>query len=181
MNYKEKTAAMRAALKAAGFNSKAVSVSHRSSGYSDAWNVTIRQQGISKRQIEDIVYQFEYIRWDEHCQEILEGCNDFVFVDKTAAAEGGEEFREAVQAAVDFHHSPEHEDGCGRNIAGTDWVLFYDSGFHRFDLWNSNEAADYSVRDVHGINDWQDVAESISKIIYARNLDIEYLNKKKLA
>ena len=76
----EKTTAIRAALKKAGFNARQVSVKHQCGGYSSAFYVTIRNAEIKKADIEKIVNPFKSVDYDEHTGEVLAGGNDFVFV-----------------------------------------------------------------------------------------------------
>ena len=58
---------MNDALKKAGFNRR---------------QVTVHDPKVSLLQIEEIVDEFESIRYDEYCGEILEGCNNYVNVDR---------------------------------------------------------------------------------------------------
>ena len=73
---------MNDALKKAGFNRRQVTVRHRRALYDDDYRIKVRDPKVSLLQIEEIVGEFESIRYDEYCGEILEGCNNYVFVDR---------------------------------------------------------------------------------------------------
>ena len=73
---------MNEALKKAGFNRRQVTVRHRRALYDDDYRIKVRDPNVSLLQIEEIVGEFESIRYDEYSGEILEGCNNYVFVDR---------------------------------------------------------------------------------------------------
>ena len=73
---------MNVALKKAGFNRRQVTVRHRRALYDDDYRIKVHDPNVSLLQIEEIVGRFESIRRDEYCGEILEGCNNYVFVDR---------------------------------------------------------------------------------------------------
>ena len=73
---------MNDALKKAGFNRRQVTVRHRRSLYDDDYRIKIRDPKVSLLQIEEIVGEFESIRYDEYSGEILEGCNNYVSVSR---------------------------------------------------------------------------------------------------
>ena len=73
---------MNVALKKAGFNRRQVTVRHRRALYDDDYRIKVHDPKVSLLQIEEIVGRFESIRYDEYCGEILEGCNNYVFVDR---------------------------------------------------------------------------------------------------
>ena len=73
---------MNEALKKAGFNRRQVTVRHRRALYDDDYRIKVRDPKVSLLQIEEIVGEFESIRYDEYSGEILEGCNNYVFVDR---------------------------------------------------------------------------------------------------
>ncbi len=79
-------------LKANGINSKQVSISVRDSRYDTSIYATIRDITLKQSDIEKIVNTHESIRWDDHCQEILQGCNTFCTVQYDHAAM--EQYRE---------------------------------------------------------------------------------------
>lgn len=174
MTYKEKTLAIRAELKKNGFNSRRVSVSHRGCGYSDAWHITVRDPEVSVLQVETIVNQFEYIRWDDYAMEILEGCNDYIIVqrDYDKPVDGGA-FRSGVAKA--FEELEHCGDGCGVRVDGCGWVLFNDCG--RIKGWLTDEAAagvEYSRRHFEAYRDIDHVCRTIKEC----ELDRAYLQSK---
>ena len=73
---------MNDALKKAGFNRRQVTVRHRRALYDDDYRIKVHDPEVSLLQIENIVGEFESIRYDEYCGEILEGCNNYVNVDR---------------------------------------------------------------------------------------------------
>ncbi len=73
---------MNDALKKAGFNRRQVTVRHRRALYDDDYRIKVRDPNVSLLQVEEIVGEFESIRSDEYSGEILEGCNNYVFVDR---------------------------------------------------------------------------------------------------
>ena len=73
---------MNDALKKAGFNRRQVTVRHCRALYDDDYRIKVRDPKVSLLQIEEIVGEFESIRYDEYSGEILEGCNNYVFVDR---------------------------------------------------------------------------------------------------
>ena len=73
---------MNDALKKAGFNRRQVTVRHRRALYDDDYRIKVRDPKVSLLQIEEIVGEFESIRYDEYSGEILEGCNNYVFVSR---------------------------------------------------------------------------------------------------
>jgi|GEM_PF-2842277 len=73
---------MNEALKKAGFSRRQVTVRHRRALYDDAYRVMVHDPKVSLLQIEEITGEFEVIRYDEYCGEILAGGNNFVNVDR---------------------------------------------------------------------------------------------------
>ena len=73
---------MNDALKKAGFNRRQVTVRHWRALYDDDYRNKVHDPKVSLLQIEDIVGEFESIRYDEYSGEILEGCNNYVNVDR---------------------------------------------------------------------------------------------------
>ena len=63
---------MNDALKKAGFNRRQVTVRHRRALYDDDYRIKVRDPKVSLLQIEEIVGEFESIRYDEYSGEILE-------------------------------------------------------------------------------------------------------------
>lgn len=80
MTNKELGAYIRGKFKEKGYNSKKVSVSVKDCGYSTSIHCTIKDLSINDKEIEKIVNEVEYIRYDGYAQEILAGCNRFVDV-----------------------------------------------------------------------------------------------------
>ena len=50
--------------------------------YDDDYRIKVRDPKVSLLQIEEIVGEFESIRYDEYSGEILEGCNNYVSVSR---------------------------------------------------------------------------------------------------
>ena len=73
---------MNDALKKAGFNRRQVTVRHRRALYDDDYRIKVRDPKVSLLQIEEIVGEFESIRYDEYSGEILEGCNNYASVSR---------------------------------------------------------------------------------------------------
>ena len=63
-----------------GISKKQVTISAKSSMYDDIVRVTIQDIYLKKEKIESILKHHESIRWDEHAQEILQGCNIYLEV-----------------------------------------------------------------------------------------------------
>lgn len=80
MTNKELGAYIRGKLNEKGYNSRKVSVSVKDCGYSTSIHCTIKDLSIDDKEIENIVNEVEYIRYDSYAQEILAGCNRFVDV-----------------------------------------------------------------------------------------------------
>ena len=174
MTYKEKTSAIRAELKKNGFNSRRVSVVHRECGYSDAWDITVKDPEVSMLQVETIVNQFEYIRRDDYSMEILEGCNDYIIVqrDYNKPVDGGA-FRSGVEKA--FEELEHCGDGIGFCVDGCGWVLFNERG--RIKGWLTDEAAagvEYSHRRFETCKD----VDCVCRVIKECELDRAYLQRK---
>lgn len=80
MTDRERVEAIRKTLKEKGYNSRRVGVTYQIAGYSAIIRVTIKESGIAKSEIENIVKHFNEIDRDERTGEILEGGNTFVSV-----------------------------------------------------------------------------------------------------
>ena len=80
MTDRERVETIRRTLKEKGYNSRRVGVTYQISGYSAIIRVTIKEAGIDKSEIENIVKHFSEIDRDERTGEILEGGNTFVSV-----------------------------------------------------------------------------------------------------
>lgn len=80
MTNKELSQIIRNELKSNGYNAKMVSVSVKNAGYSSAAHITIKSPKVNKKDIENIVNKYEEIDRDERTQEILQGCNVYMYV-----------------------------------------------------------------------------------------------------
>lgn len=168
----EKTKAIRAALKEAGITSKQVSVKHRYCGYSSSYHITIKNGNISEMQVKDICKRFESVDYDERTGEILEGGNDYVFVERDQNILGyGSEYLDAVKNAL----AKLERDGQGVKIEGTRWTLFKEQ------CWYFGSCHDYKLSlDVSRFRcpDWSGIAETIAATIKSKELDAAYLARK---
>jgi len=63
-----------------GINKNQVSISVRGSMYDEIIRVTIQDICLNIEKVESILKHYESIRWDEHAQEILQGCNTYLEV-----------------------------------------------------------------------------------------------------
>ena len=171
----ELSKAIRAALKAAGIPARSVSVTTRDSGYSTACDVRIKDENISDLQVETICKSFEKYERDERTGEILEGGNDYIFVDRDYRFSNiGGEYLEAVETAI--KELAARGDGYGVNVSGTDWTLWQDGNYYRcssaavaeidyflgrFEMWKCDGSA-----------------VGIAKVLKNRELDRAYLQSK---
>lgn len=80
MTNKERTQAIRAELKKAGYGAKQVSVRSRYCGYSDATDITVKDINCNIEEIRKICEKFEKIDYDKYSGEILEGANTYISV-----------------------------------------------------------------------------------------------------
>ena len=80
MTDRERVETIRRNLKEKGYNSRRVGVTYQIAGYSAIIRVTIKESGIDKSEIENIVKRFNEIDRDERTGEILEGGNTFISV-----------------------------------------------------------------------------------------------------
>jgi hypothetical protein len=125
-------------LKANGINSKQVSVSVRDSRYDTSIYATIRDITLKQSDIEKIVNKHEEIRWDDHCQEILQGCNTFCTIqyDHTAM----EKYRE------DNHIMDKctaiYNEAYSKDVNGNIYLHQMIEGDHRFLFTTSANARD---------------------------------------
>lgn len=67
-------------LKAAGVKKSAYSIRVKNAGYSTSITIELKDLSIRIEKVEKIANKRESIRYDEYCQEILEGGNTFVNV-----------------------------------------------------------------------------------------------------
>ncbi len=80
---KELRQAIRNLLKEKGIKRNDVSV-RVSGGYSSAVNITVKNPKISRRQVEQIVKDYQNVERDERTGEILGGANTYIFVEYAA-------------------------------------------------------------------------------------------------
>lgn len=173
MTSKERSKAIRTALKEAGISSKQVAVKHRYSGYSSSYHITIKDGNVSELQIKDICKRFESVDYDERTGEILEGGNDYVFVDRdNHAPVDGSEYLDAVKNAI----AKLEREGQGEKIEGTRWTIFKERCF----FLGHCQALDKLNWDLARFRcpEWDGVAESIAEAIKAKELDAAYLERK---
>ena len=76
----EKAKAIRAELKAHGYNSRRIGVTLKYEGYSSVIRVTIKEKDIDKKEIESIADKYKFYVTDERTGEILSGGNTFIRV-----------------------------------------------------------------------------------------------------
>lgn len=173
MTASEKAKSIRSELKKAGFTSRQVSVKHRYCGYSSSYHITIKDGNVSELQIKDICKSFESVDYDERTGEILEGGNDYVFVERDHQIPvDGSEYLDAVKNAL----AKLEREGQGEKIEGTRWTIFKErvafSG-HCCALEKLNwDLARFRCPE------WDGVAESIAEAIKSKELDAAYLERK---
>ena len=173
MTSKEKAKAIRTALKEAGITSKQVSVKHRYCGYSSSYHITIKDGNVSELQIKDICKRFESVDYDERTGEILEGGNDYIFVDRDHQMPvDGSEYLDAVKNAL----AKLEREGQGEKIEGTRWTIFK----QQCCFLGNCQALEKLNWDVSRFRcpEWDGVAESIAEAIKAKELDAAYLARK---
>lgn len=71
---------VKAAIKAAGIDTKKISVTTSHPGYEEVIRVVIKDAAIDINAVEQIAHRFQEVEYDERCQEILQGGNTFVRV-----------------------------------------------------------------------------------------------------
>lgn len=67
-------------LKEKGIDTRKVSIRHEYPGYSEAFNITIKDINVSASEVEKLAKHFEYYETDERTGEILAGGNTFIYV-----------------------------------------------------------------------------------------------------
>lgn len=80
MTADERVKAIRAELKAHGYNSRRIGVTLKYAGYSSVINVTIKELAIDKKEIENIADKYKFFERDERTGEILSGGNTYIRV-----------------------------------------------------------------------------------------------------
>ena len=80
MTDEERVKAIRAELKARGYNSRRIGVTLKYAGCSSVITVTIKELGIDKKEIEKLVNKYKFYERDERTGEILAGGNTYIHV-----------------------------------------------------------------------------------------------------
>lgn len=75
-----KTTEMKRILRAAGIDTKKVSITHKYCGYSEAYNVKLLTKEIDAKAVEKLLNKYESVDRDEYTGEILLGGNTYVDV-----------------------------------------------------------------------------------------------------
>jgi hypothetical protein len=99
MNTKEMANEIRKSLKKYGITSRQVSIRAKTYTFDEAIEIRIKDLTVSKKLVEAIAKEYEYVRWDDYTNEILAGGNTYVTVDfdyKTLR-EKAEEFRNTAR------------------------------------------------------------------------------------
>ena len=78
---KEMSLSIRRELKENGYNIKDFKVSVKDSGYNTAIKITIKNPHINKKGIENILSKYESIETCKRTNEVLDGCNIYLFVE----------------------------------------------------------------------------------------------------
>ena len=68
-------------LKENGIDTSNISIKHSYCGYSESYDVTIKDENISRKEVDNLLKKFEYYETDERTGEILEGGNTYILVD----------------------------------------------------------------------------------------------------
>ena len=68
-------------LKENGIDTSNISIKHSYCGYSESYDVTIKDENISRKEVDNLLKKFEYYERDERTGEILEGGNTYILVD----------------------------------------------------------------------------------------------------
>ncbi|ERM90914.1 hypothetical protein O163_13345 [Caldanaerobacter subterraneus subsp. yonseiensis KB-1] len=99
MTAREIAEEIRKSLKKHGITSKQVSVRVKTYTFDDTIEVRIKDLTVSKKLVEAIAKEYEYVRWDDFTNEILNGGNIYVSVDfdYKALREKAKEFTEVAK------------------------------------------------------------------------------------
>ncbi|ABY92047.1 hypothetical protein JCM16816_21560 [Thermoanaerobacter brockii subsp. lactiethylicus] len=81
MTAREIAEEIRKSLKKHGITSRQVSVRAKTYTFDEAIEVRIKDLTVSKKLVEAIAKEYEYVRWDDYTNEILAGGNTYVSVD----------------------------------------------------------------------------------------------------
>lgn len=154
---------IREALKANGINSKQVSVKNKRATYSRAFIVTIRDDKLSFRKVEDIVNKFEKVDYDAYSGEILSGGNTYITCkrewERGYAPSMPNDFKEFIEKimAMSFDTGLKRDELCF--MRKTYGIEITDEEFNR-----------YFVDCGYG-----DIAHNAWNVLYERKLDNEYV------
>lgn len=96
---------VKAAIKAAGIPTKAISVKTSYPGYEEVITITVKDVSIDLEDVKKIARPFESIDYDERCQEVLQGGNTFVRVSYDYAAE--KEATDAIYNNLAIYAAPQ--------------------------------------------------------------------------
>lgn len=146
MTNKETTKAIKDELKAAGFDIKKISVRTKGCGYSTEINVKIKDPTINRIEVEKVIKHHEHIRYDYASYDILEGGNDFLFVEYQPGI-----FDEVAQEwAATAMGVMKSADETTKIFDGLFLINWEHSG--RFELRQQNEK-DHCTRYIYDFND----------------------------
>lgn len=81
MTNREIGAAIKKELKAAGYNAKDFKVSVKASGYDTAAYITVKNPGVNRCKVENLLHHWDQIDRDERTGEVLAGCNLYLFTE----------------------------------------------------------------------------------------------------
>lgn len=81
MTNREIGAAIKKELKAAGYNVKDFKVSVKTSGYDTAAYITVKNPGVNRCKVENLLHHWDQIDRDERTGEVLAGCNLYLFIE----------------------------------------------------------------------------------------------------
>ena len=73
---------MKETLKRAGYDVRRISIRHRYTGYSEAYDVTVKAPEYDTHAIRDLLRPFREVGFDERTGETLMGGNTYVFVQR---------------------------------------------------------------------------------------------------
>ena len=156
-----------------GIAKNQVSISIKGSMYDDIIRVTIQDIYLSIDKVESILKHHEEIRWDDHCQEILQGCNTFIDFkynnDKIQSFRIENKIEEKATAILE-RAKTEGANGCGVYIIENDnrFIYFLNDetlfihtreGQKHFNCWQHyeimNVLTDYMLNHYEPLADYQ--------------------------
>lgn len=125
-------------LKEKGFDTKKISVKHRYCGYSESFDITIKDINININEIENIIKSLEYYERDERTGEILEGGNTYIFTqyDFDTIKEANEKYNQKIIDIIEKELSTRtieektswNNGDCNPVISLTDKIICYRYG-----------------------------------------------------